>query len=52
MLFLVFLTLPRAMLEGDDVHLTKKKKGKTGNRKNVKVRRKIHNREPLRRDIY
>ena len=41
--FFIFLPLlPGAMLEGDDVHLTEKKKGKMGERKNVKLRRRIH----------
>ena len=40
------------MLEGDDVHLTKKTKGKSGREKKVKLRRRIHNSEPLRRIIY
>ena len=33
LLFLFFLPLPGAMLEGDDVHLTEKKKGKNGREK-------------------
>ena len=50
--FLIFLTLLLgAMLEGDNVHLTEKKKGKMGERKNVKLRRRIHNSEPLRRVV-
>ena len=52
LLLYVFLGLCLGMLEGDDVHLTEKTKGKSGREKKVKLRRIIHNSEALRKIIY